>query len=83
VELDKQETKEVVFSLQKYFKEELEQEISQMRARFLLDYILQEIAPLAYNRGVQDAEAYFRVKLEDLSGTCFEDGLMYWTRKKK
>ncbi len=83
MELDKQVAKEVVVSLQKYFREELEQEISEMRAKFLLDYILQEIAPLAYNKGVQDAEDYFRAKLEDLSGACFEDGLTYWTRKKK
>jgi uncharacterized protein (DUF2164 family) len=83
IELDKQETKEVVASLQHYFREELDQEISEMRAKFLLDYILKEIAPLAYNKGVKDAEFYFRGKLEDLSGTCFEDGLNYWQQKKK
>lgn len=87
IELDKTETKEVVFSLQRYFREELDQELDQelgeMRAKFLLDYILQEIAPLAYNKGVGDAEAFLRGKIEDLSGTCFEDGLTYWTKKKK
>jgi uncharacterized protein (DUF2164 family) len=83
IQLDKQETKEVIFSLQKYFREELEQEINEMRAKFLLDYILKEIAPLAYNKGVKDAETYFRAKIEDLSGVCFEDGLGYWANKKK
>ena len=83
IELDKQETKEVIASLQRYFREEFEEEISEMRAKFLLDYILKEIAPLAYNQGVKDAELFFRGKIEDLSGTCFEDGLTYWLKKKK
>ena len=83
IELGKQETKEVLASLQHYFREELDQEISEMRAKFLLDYMLKEIAPFAYNCGVKDAEIYFRGKLEDLSGTCFEYGLTYWQKKKK
>ncbi len=83
IELDKQESKDVLASLQKYFREELDEELSEMRAKFLLDYILKEIAPLAYNRGVKDAEMFLRGQLEDLSGTCFEDGLTYWLKKKK
>ena len=83
LKLDQHETKEVLASLQRYFKEELDQEISEMRAKFLLDYILKEIAPFAYNKGVKDAETFFRGKIEDLSATCFEDGLTYWQKKKK
>jgi uncharacterized protein (DUF2164 family) len=83
VELGKEETKEVIASLQRYCREELEMELGEMRAKFFLDYILKEIAPLAYNRGVKDADEFMRGKIEDLSGTCFEDGLTYWTSKKK
>ena len=50
IELDKSVTKEVIASLQHYFREELDQEISEMRAKFLLDYILKEIAPMATTR---------------------------------
>ena len=74
IELDKKDTKEIILSLQHYFREELEMEISEMRAKFLLDYFLKEIAPFAYNKGVRDAEFYFRSKIEDLPGTCFEEG---------
>lgn len=68
----------VVYSIQKYLNEEFDQDVSTMKAKFLLEYFLQEIGPFAYNQGVSDAEAFFRAKLEDLSGTCFEDGLNYW-----
>lgn len=83
LELTKQESEEIIPSLKKFFREELEQDLSEMRATFLLDYILKEIAPYAYNKGVKDSEAYFRNKVEDLSATCYEDGLTYWLRKKK
>ena len=83
IELEKQQTKEALASLRRYVREELDTELGEMRAKFLLDYILTEIAPLADNKGVKDAETYFRGKVEDLSGTCFEEGLTYWQKKKK
>jgi uncharacterized protein (DUF2164 family) len=83
LELDPHETKEIVASLQRYFEKELASELSDLRAKLLLEYILQEIAPFAYNRGVKDAETFVRTKLDDLTGTCFEDGLTYWLKKKR
>ena len=83
IELKKQEIADLIPSLQKYFREDLEQELSELQAKFLLKYILKEIAPYAYNQGVNDAESYFRSKLEDLSGTCFEPSLTYWLKKRK
>jgi len=83
IELTKEEIADVIPSLRRYFREELEQEISEMRAKFLLNYFLKEVAPFAYNKGVKDAESYFRGRVEDLSGTCFEPALTYWLKKKK
>jgi uncharacterized protein (DUF2164 family) len=83
IELSKQDIEQIVPSIRKYFKEELEQEISEMRAKLLLNYFLKEIAPFAYNKGVSDAEAFMRARVEDLSGTCFEEGLTYWRQKRK
>jgi uncharacterized protein (DUF2164 family) len=70
-----------LFSIQKYLAEEFDQDVSAMKAKLLLDFFLQEIGPLAYNQGVGDAERYFREKIEDLAGTCFEDGLGYWKNR--
>jgi len=81
LELTPQESEEALLSIQRYFREELEVEISEMRARFLLNYFMQEIAPFAYNRGVKDAESFFRGKVEDLGGTCFEDAMTFWAKK--
>lgn len=83
LELSKQETEEIIPSLRKFCREELEVELSDMRAKFLLDFFQKEIAPYAYNQGVRDSDSYIRTKLEDLPATCFEEGLTYWTKKRK
>jgi uncharacterized protein (DUF2164 family) len=83
IELTKQQTEDVVHSLRKYFREELDQEIPEMRARFLLEYVLKEIAPFAYNKGVKDVESRLRATIEDLPSICFEEELGYWRGKKR
>ena len=83
IELTPPETEEAIHSLKKYFAEESGETIGDLRAKLLLDYILQEIAPLAYNRGVHDGEEFFRKRLEDLPATCFEPAFTYWKTKKK
>jgi uncharacterized protein (DUF2164 family) len=83
IELTTSEQAEAIGSLKRYFASELEVELSDLRAKLLLDFLLQEIGPLAYNRGVQDAEKFFRLRLEDLPATCFEPPFRYWQTKKK
>lgn len=78
-----QETIEMMASLKKYFREEFDLTLSDLRARLLLEYILKEIGPVAYNAGVKDAETQLRRAVEDLTGTCFEAPLTYWSRQKK
>jgi len=82
IELTKEQIADIVPSLQRYFREELDEELSELRAKLLLDYLMKEVAPFAYNNGVRDAEKYFRDKVEDLSATCFEDELSYWAKRK-
>ena len=83
IQLSKEETSQLISSIQKYFREELEQDMSELQAQFLLDYVLKEIAPFAYNKGVSDAETYLLNQIGDLRGTCFEQGLTYWRQKQK
>ena len=83
LELTAQESQEAMHSLKRYFTTELDVELSDLKAKLLLDYLMKELSPLAYNRGVADAESFFRNKLEDLTATCFEPGLTYWQKKRR
>jgi uncharacterized protein (DUF2164 family) len=83
IELTAQESDEAVHSIKKYFSSELGEDMGDLRAKLLLDYFLKEVGPLAYNRGVRDAEAFLRKALEDLPATCFEPPFTYWPAKKR
>jgi uncharacterized protein (DUF2164 family) len=83
IEMTKETEALLIGSIQRYVREELEVELSDMRAKFLFDYIRTEIMPVAYNQGVKDAEGFLRARLEDLGATCYEDALTYWVPKRK
>lgn len=83
LELSPDELTAAVASLKRYSREEMADELGDLPARFLIEFFLKEIGPLAYNRGVKDAEEYFRGKLEDLGATCFEEPMTFWTKRRK
>ena len=77
VSLSKERKTEVIESMRRFFSEKLQLELSEVQAGFLLDYFLHEIAPLAYNQAVEDAQKYLTRLAEDLPGTCFQEPLTY------
>ena len=78
----KEQKAEIVASMQRYYADNLDGELSEMQARFLLEYFMSEIAPFAYNQGVEDAQKYFLGVTQDLPGTCFHEALTYWKTQK-
>tara|TARA_B100000959_G_C14455963_1_gene408837 strand:- start:37 stop:312 length:276 start_codon:yes stop_codon:yes gene_type:complete len=82
IELTKAEVADIIPSIKRYVLEEWEEEIGNLKAELLLNYFIKEIGPYAYNRGVSDAESFFRSKLEDLQGSCHEYELTYWNDNK-
>ncbi len=80
MELPAEEIDALIHSLKRYLREEFDQESSDLKAKLLLNYIWEEIAPFAYNAGVSDAQAYLRSRVEEVPDTCFRDGLTYWRK---
>ena len=78
----KEQKAEIVSSIRRYFAENLDRDLSEMEAGFLLEYFMSEIAPFAYNKGVEDAQRYFVRVTEDLPGTCFVEPLTHWKSQK-
>jgi uncharacterized protein (DUF2164 family) len=74
----KEEKLEITASIQRFFREKLDIDLSEMHAGFLLDYFFREIAPFAYNKGIEDARRFFTTATEDVAGTCFQEALTYW-----
>ena len=43
-------------SLKRYVREELDQDIGDLKAKLLLDYLLKEVGPVVYNQAISDAQ---------------------------
>jgi uncharacterized protein (DUF2164 family) len=55
-------------------------DIGNLEAVGLVDFILKEIAPSAYNAGVADAQAFLHERVADLEAACYEPEFAYWPR---
>ncbi|HVX38250.1 MAG TPA: DUF2164 domain-containing protein [Gemmatimonadaceae bacterium] len=73
-------TKQAVASIKRYFLEELDHEIGDLKAGLVLDYVLKEIGPSIYNSAIADAQAYMRDRVADLDGACSAPEFAYWPK---
>lgn len=62
----------LVHKLQRYFSDELRQEIGRFDAEFLLDFFGTHVGAHYYNRGLHDAQALLAAKVEDMQDAIFQ-----------
>ncbi len=67
IEFTKDEKDILVRKIQMYFREELDQEIGQFPAEFLLDFFTEEVGAFYYNRGLFDAQAVVHKRVDSIS----------------
>ena len=67
-------------SIKRFFAEELEEDIGDLKAQRVLEFCTREIAPSVYNQAIADAQTYFSDKVADLGGVHFEPEFDYWKR---
>jgi uncharacterized protein (DUF2164 family) len=79
IELEKREREQALASIKRYFEEELEP-IGDLPAGLLLNFLLEEIGPVIYNRAIADAQTRLATRVADLNGELFADEFQYWTR---
>jgi uncharacterized protein (DUF2164 family) len=65
-------------SIKRYVAENLDQDIGDLKAGLLLDYVLEEIAQSVYNQAIKDAQRDFQERANDLEGVCFKREFGYW-----
>ena len=78
IELPPETVRQLQASIRRYFAENMDDEIGDLKAALLLDFCLREIGPAIYNRAIADAQAYFSGRVTDLEGVCYEPESTYW-----
>jgi len=62
----------IVGKIKLYFRDELDQDIAQFDAEFLLDFFSEEVGAYYYNRGLSDAKLILEQKLESITDAFYE-----------
>lgn len=83
IELTREARQNAISSLQKYFEVNIEQPIGNLAAGALLGFILEEIGPGIYNKGVTDAQERMQLRLSELDDEVHEDEFQYWLRLER
>jgi uncharacterized protein (DUF2164 family) len=55
IKLPREQKQQLIERVQNYFYEERSEEIGDLSAELLLDYMIKEIGPVVYNQAIQDA----------------------------
>ena len=88
IELSKEARAQAVASIERYFRENMDEPIGNVAASGLLAFFLAEIGPSIYNRAVADAQERLQARVQELDIEVHEDEFDYWRqfdkqRKKK
>ncbi|MBT4836909.1 MAG: DUF2164 domain-containing protein [Methylococcales bacterium] len=67
IEFSKNEKELIVNKIKQYFDAELDQDIGQFDAEFLLDFFSKELGVYFYNQGLQDAQAILSSRLDSIT----------------
>lgn len=72
IKFTKEETELIVKKIQFYFRDELDSDIGQFDAQFLLDFFMEEVGAYFYNRGLYDAQTILEHRLEEITDAIYE-----------
>ena len=71
IEFNKAEKEQLIPKIKMYLKEELDQDIGNFDAEFLLDFFSEEIGVYFYNRGIQDSLEMLDSRMEELKESIY------------
>lgn len=81
VKLEAETERYLLTSIKRFFAEELDEEIGDLKAMSVLDYFTREVAPSIYNQAIADAQSFFQDKVSDLGGVQYAAEFDYWKKR--
>ncbi|WP_298926334.1 DUF2164 domain-containing protein [uncultured Ramlibacter sp.] len=83
IELGKEERQQAIASIERYFRENMEEQIGNVAAGGLLGYFLEEIGPLVYNKAVADVQERLQARIAEVDIDVHEDPFVYWRKYER
>lgn len=85
ITLPKDKQQQALASVERYFREHMDEPIGNVAAGGLLKFLVEEIGPALYNQGVADAQQNLQARLAELDVEVYHEAFTYWsptTRRK-
>jgi uncharacterized protein (DUF2164 family) len=82
IELPKDSRLEAIASIERYFREAMDEPIGNIAAGALLNFFVEEIGPLIYNQAVLEVQERLQVRVSELDLEHHEDPFQYWRRQE-
>jgi uncharacterized protein (DUF2164 family) len=89
IELSTEQRKEAIASIERYFRENMDEKIGNIAAAGLLGYFLEELGPIVYNKAVADVQERLQARVSEVDIEVHKGEFAYWRkfdrepRKKK
>ena len=80
IELSKEARAEAIASIERYFREKMEEPIGNVAAGGLLGFFLEEIGPSIYNKAVLDVQERLQLRVSELDLEVHEEEFQYWRK---
>lgn len=72
IKLERAQKEALVTAIQDYMQDELEVEIGQFDSEFLIDFITEKLAPIYYNKGIEDAKTVIERRMLEMTDELYE-----------
>lgn len=83
IELAKEARAEAIASIERYFRENMEEPIGNIAAGGLLGFFLEEIGPVIYNKAVLDVQERLQARIGELDLEVHEEEFQYWRKYER
>jgi len=83
IELSKEARTQAIASIERYFRENMDEPIGNIAAGGLLGFFLEELGPSIYNQGVADAQERLQERVAELDIEVHEDEFQYWSKRER
>ena len=83
IQFSKEARTNAIASMKRYFEENMPEPIGDLPASLLLNFFIEEIGPLIYNRAIADAQERLQRRVLDLNGELYAEEFQYWLKVDK
>ncbi|MGJ7564406.1 DUF2164 domain-containing protein [Variovorax sp. GB1R11] len=80
IEIPKEARQQAIASIERYFRENMEEPIGNIAAGALLGFFLEEVGPLVYNKAVAEVQERLQSRISEIDLEVHEDEFQYWRK---